>query len=94
MLALCLGAGLSAGGAGLARADGYMPYYGFSGYYGGPSVYYTRDTDVQQSTMMREGEQGFGTRTYTSGGPFWRYKAKGVGQLPPRRHREVIRVRG
>lgn len=93
-LTVLLGASLSAGAAGLARADGYLPYYGFSGYYGGPSVYYTHGTDVQQTTAMQGGDQGFGTRTYTSGGPFWRYHAKGIGRLPARREREALRVKG
>lgn len=87
-----LGAGLL--GAVPAKADGMPPFYGYSGYFGQPAVYYTRGTDVQQATTMRDGYQGFGVTTYTAGGPFWRYKPNMIHSLPYRRHREVIRVRG
>ena len=77
-----------------AQAGGSSPYYGFSGYFGGPATYYTRDTDVQQATTMRDGSQGAGVRTYTPGGPFWRYKPVGGRPLPRRYDDEAIRVKG
>lgn len=78
-----------------ALADGYMPYYGFSGYYGRPAPYYTLDTDVHQTTRYEDGSPAFGTRTYTAGGPFWGYKAYTRHRLAPhRRKARYIRVRG
>lgn len=91
-----LGMGLL--GADAVRADGAQPFYGYSGYFGGPAVYYTADPDVHQTTTPSEGYLGFGTVTYTTGGPFWGYKP--VRNYPVsyqrRRHREerVLRVRG
>lgn len=76
----------------LARADGSIPFYGYSGYYGAPAVFYTRDGDVQQTTRPIDGKQGIGVRTYTSGGPFFGYKPVHARSLP--RRREAIRVRG
>ena len=89
---LAIGAGALACASG-ARADGHQPFYGYSGYFGGPAVYYTPTPDVHQSTSMRDGEQGFGIRTYTNGGPFWGYKPHHP-YAPYRRGREVIRTRG
>lgn len=48
------------------------PYYGYSGYFGGPAPYYTHASDVQMSSTRSLGLTGFGTRVYTRGGPFWR----------------------
>ena len=48
------------------------PFYGYSGYFGGPATYYSRDADVQLSSTRSPGLTGFGTRVYTRGGPFWR----------------------
>lgn len=77
-----------------AMADG-APFYGYSGYYGRPTTYYTRDPDIQQVTVERGGDFGFGIRTYTTGGPFYRYKAAHTGVMVRRRyHRHVLRVRG
>ena len=62
-------------GLGAKAADGYPPFYGYSGYYGGPTAYYTHDPDVQQVTAIRDAYFGFGVRTYTTGGPFWSYRS-------------------
>lgn len=78
-----------------ALAGGAVPYYGFSGYYGGPATYYTHDTDVHQTTRMDGGSQAFGTRTYTAGGPFWHYKANNrTLHRERRRQARYIRVKG
>ncbi|WP_375461310.1 hypothetical protein [uncultured Enterovirga sp.] len=74
-----------------AQADSFPPFYGYSGYFGAPTTYYTRDLDVQQSTRMRDGYQGFGVRTYTTGGPFWGYKSH---RRLLRARREGLRVKG
>lgn len=78
-----------------ALAEGFPPYYGFSGYFGQPAPYYTLDTDVHQKTTFEGGSPAFGTRTYTAGGPFWGYKANSRHRLAPR-HRKAryVRVRG
>ena len=78
-----------------ALADGYPPYFGFSGYYGQPAPYYTRDSDVHQATRYEGGSSAFGVRTYTAGGPFWGYKANTHQAVAPR-HRKAryVRVRG
>jgi len=83
-------------GAASARADDGVPFYGYSGYFGRPTTYYTRDPDVQQVTVPRGGDFGFGVRTYTTGGPFWRYKPVYARGFERRRryHRHVLRVRG
>lgn len=75
------------------QADGFPPFYGYSGYFGAPTTYYTRDPDVQQVTTIVDGYQGFGTRTYTTGGPFWGYKTH-RRILRERRSREALRVKG
>lgn len=80
-------------GSAPALADG-TPFYGFSGYYGGPTAYYTYDTDVQQATRLNGGQGDFGVRVYTPGGPFWTYKAHGRTGLPYRRRAGPIRARG
>lgn len=77
---------------GLAQADGNIPFYGYSGYFGAPAVFYTRDGDVQQTTRPIDGKQGVGVRTYTTGGPFFGYKPAHTRSLP--RRREALRVRG
>lgn len=76
-----------------ARADGAVPFYGYSGYFGAPTTYYTGDPDVQQTTRMVDGYQGFGIRTYTTGGPFWGYKTH-RRTLRERRSRDPLRVKG
>ena len=78
-----------------AEAEGYPPFYGYSGYYGGPAVYYTHDLDVHQSTTPRDGDLGYGIRTYTTGGPFWGYKRSRTVRQPQRyRQHGAVRVRG
>lgn len=78
-----------------AHADGFPPYFGFSSYYGGPAPYYTQDTDVHQTTRLEAGQETFGTRTYTAGGPFWGYKANQKRSLAPRyRKARYVRVKG
>lgn len=92
VLAVMVLAGAMAGTP--ALADGYPPYFGFSGYFGGPAPYYIRDTDVHQSTRMEGGYQALGVRTYTAGGPFWGYKAN--VRPAGARHRKArhVRVKG
>ena len=92
--ALILGAATLAAGP-----AGATPYYGFSGYYGGPATYYTHDTDIHQTTRLEGGSPTFGVRTYTAGGPFWRYQnARPASVYRVHRHRyrhvRAIRVRG
>ena len=95
LTALGIGFGFAALGAVTpSLADGYPPFYGYSSYLGRPAVYYSRDLDVQQSTRPVAGELGFGVTTYTTGGPFFGYKAARTLRHPVRRHREVLRVRG
>lgn len=77
-----------------ALADGYPPYFGFSGYFGGPATFYTPDTDVQQTTRLEAGSSAFGTRTYTAGGPFWHYKPSRSGGFPGHRRVRYVRVKG
>lgn len=79
-----------------ARADGAVPFYGYSGYFGGPAVYYTAAPDVHQTTRPVEGSLGFGVATYTTGGPFWGYKPVHAYPAGLRRYRRehVLRVRG
>lgn len=83
-------------GGGTAFADGFPPFFGYSGYFGQPVVYYTHDHDVQQATTFRDGEAGFGVRTYTTGGPFWGYKTNRIRHsVSARRHlRKGIQVKG
>lgn len=90
-----LALGLVAGAAS-ARADGYVPFYGYADYYGGPAIYYSHDTDVQQTTRPEDGSLGFGVRTYSAGGPFWAYKPVRPASLSParRHHRKVLRRKG
>lgn len=88
-----LAAAGSVGLAGAALADGYPPFFGYSGYFGQPTPYYTHDPDVHQSTTMVDGYQGFGVRTYTTGGPFWGYKSTRTRRLAPGRP-EPIRTKG
>lgn len=76
-----------------AQADGFPPFYGYSGYFGAPTTFYTRDPDVQQVTRIKDGHQGFGTRTYTTGGPFWGYKSH-RRVLREHRSRGTLRVKG
>lgn len=76
-----------------AQADGYPPFFGYSGYFGGPAVYYTPTPDIHQSTTPPRGLWGAGVRTYTPGGPFWRYKPTMRGFIY-RRHRGPVRVKG
>ncbi|MDB5592465.1 hypothetical protein [Enterovirga sp.] len=83
--------GLLAGSG--AKADGFPPFFGYSGYFGAPTTYYTRHPDVQQATRMVDGYQGFGVTTYTTGGPFWGYKSH-RRILRERRVRETVRVKG
>lgn len=82
-----------------AGPAGATPYYGFSGYYGGPSTYYTNDPDIHQTTRLEGGTPTFGVRTYTAGGPFWRYRnaqPARVHRVQRQRYRHVraIQVRG
>ena len=71
------------------------PFYGYSGYFGGPAPYYTLDTDVHQSSTRSEGLPGFGTRVYTEGGPFWHWRPfRTVRVDRQRRRRVVLRRRG
>ena len=96
LLASALVAGAMAVTAGSAVAT---PYYGFSGYYGGPSTYYTNDPDIHQTTRLEGGTPTFGVRTYTTGGPFWRYqnaRPARIYRVHRHRHRPVraIQVRG
>ena len=90
--AVALLLGLSA----TARADGYVPFYGYVDYYGGPAVAYTHDTDVQQTTRPVDGLLGFGVRSYSAGGPFWAYKSAQPASYRParKRHRTVLRRKG
>ncbi len=93
----CLALGAVAAGvllSGAAKAEGFPPFFGYSGYYGSPTTFYTRDPDVHQTTRMESGSQTFGVRTYTSGGPFWGYKHNSQGFRARRYHRAPIRVRG
>ncbi|TDR93879.1 hypothetical protein [Enterovirga rhinocerotis] len=94
---LALGA-IAAGSllSGAAQAESVPPFFGYSGYFGGPSPYYTPHSDVHQTTRMEHGTQAFGVRTYTPGGPFWRYQLNNEGFRAHRRHhrRSSIRVRG
>jgi hypothetical protein len=82
--------------AGPAAAEGFPPYFGFSGYFGGPTTYYTHDTDVHQTTRLENGSELFGERTYTAGGPFWRYQpnARTVVRHTVYKRRVYRRVRG
>lgn len=87
--------GLSVGGA--ARADGYPPFYGYSGYFGGPAAYFTQDTDVRQVTSGQESGITSATRTYYRGGPFWTYRpsrASTVYRTRPERRRTVLHSKG
>jgi hypothetical protein len=79
-----------------AMAEGFPPYFGFSGYYGAPTTYYTQDTDVHQSTRLEAGSSAFGTRTYTRGGPFWGYQPvqRRVGGHHHYRKARYVRVKG
>ena len=80
---------VSAGGG--ARAE---PFFGYSGYFGGPATYYTRSNDVHQVTIPRDGYFAFGVTTYTAGGPFWGYKPSGYNRSLRVRSRRAIRVKG
>lgn len=80
-----------------ASGAGAEPFYGYSGYFGGPAPYYTLDTDVHQSSTRSVGLPGFGTRVYTEGGPFWHWRPFGYARVySPRRERRrvVLRRRG
>lgn len=88
-----LSLGLLVAAAAPAAADGMPPFYGYSGYFGAPTPYYTHDLDVQRSTRMVEGYQGFGEATYTTGGPFWGYKSH-RRVVRERRVRHTVRVKG
>ena len=92
VVALAFGAVCAVAGTG-AQADSFPPFYGYSGYFGAPTTYYTRDPDVQQVTTIKDGYQGFGTRTYTTGGPFWGYKSH-RRFLREQRSRDALRVKG
>ena len=70
------------------------PFYGYSGYVGGPAPYYTQSPEIHQTTTPRGGVLDFGIRTYTTGGPFWGYRAvHGRGRVVVRRSRHIS-VRG
>ena len=71
---------LALGASGSAQADGYLPFYGYSPYFGGPTTYFSQESDVQQVTKARDGDFGFGTRTYYRGGPFWAYRSSHAGR--------------
>lgn len=84
-------------GLSVARADGPVPFYGYSPYLGRPAVYFTPESDVQQATTKRA--DGFDVRTYYRGGPFWRYEpigARRAANRSDRRYRRtaVLRRRG
>lgn len=78
------GMGMASGG--LARADSYPPFYGYSPYFGGPTTYFTPDSDVHSASTLSEGLPGFGTRTYYRGGPFYRYRPNVVRRAVYPRH--------
>ena len=84
-----------AGGA--AQASGYPAFYGYSSYLGGPTTYFSREDDVGQATTRRDGPDGFGTRTYYRGGPFWTYgpaRVRRATYVNSRHRRVVLRRRG
>lgn len=90
---------LALSGVSPALADGYPPFYGYSPYFGGPATYFSPDADVQQVTKFKDGEPGFGTRTYYRGGPFWTYRPTTVrgrytGARERRARRSVLRSKG
>lgn len=80
--------------AGEASAGNALPFYGYSPYFGGPSTSFSRDSDVEQATTQRD--NGFGTRTYYRGGPFWRYQPSGYRRAiySSHRRRVVLRRKG
>lgn len=92
--ALAVSAMLAVACVGEARADGYPPFYGYSGYFGGPTVFFTPHDDVRQATTMYDGEPR--TVTYYRGGPFYGYRPKTRRAFAPHRHhrRAALRMRG
>lgn len=93
-LAVVTGLGLAGGSA---EAGGYPAYYGYSTYLGAPTPYFTRENDVGQATTRRDDPDGFGTRTYYRGGPFWTYGPAHVRRAAysnSRHRRVVLRRRG
>ena len=90
-------AALVMSGCGMAMADGYPPFYGYSGYFGGPRTYFTPENDVRSAATISEGLPGYGTRTYYRGGPFFYHRsfATHPGYYPrAKRRRVVLRARG
>jgi hypothetical protein len=87
---------LGALGAAPAQADGPLPYYGYSDYFGSPATYFEGD-GVYQATTPEGGQFGFGTRRYYRGGPFWKHRshAKSFGRPArgkARRHAVIRRA--
>ena len=83
--------------SGPAWADGFPPFYGYSPYLGGPTVYFTPEEDVRVASIRGEGLPGMGTRTYYRGGPFYSYQSsKRPATYAPRhsRRRAVIVTKG